>query len=782
MPTWQEPSPVDVPDTLRSAVGGHPLVAEVLARRGICSPDEALAFLDPDRYAAASPYELTDMDRGVERLLRAMRDGQRIGVWGDFDVDGQTSTTVLVSTLQALDADVTYHIPVRDREGHGVTVPALRRFLDQGVDLVLSCDTGVAAREAVAYAAGRGVDFVITDHHDLPATLPDAAAVINPKRLADDHALASLPGVGVAYKLAEALFTAAGRAGEEIQHLDLAALGIVADVARLAGDTRALAQRGIAALRQPQRLGLQVMMELAGVDPTWLTEEHIGFELAPRLNAMGRLDDANPVVEFLTTSDLGRARILATQLEGLNERRKLLTDQVFRGVLAQLEREPALLDDAALVLAHPQWPAGIIGIVASRLVERYRRPVVLFSAPPGEAARGSARSVEGCDISAAIAAQAGMLLSYGGHPMAAGLSLPAERITEFRRRLSRSVDAMLGRAAKSEPLAVDAELPLEDMTLTLALEIERLAPFGAGNPAPVLVSRSHAVSSSRTVGRYQDHRILDLEDDAGNVQRVFWWQGAGWPLPQGRFDLAYRVRASTYRGQRAVQLEWVDAQPLAEIPGELSGPALQVLDWRAAADPQAGLAELRRAGDVIVWAEAGQRRQVGGSDRTQLEPAASLVVWTAPASRSDLLAALERVQPQQVVLVGADPQLDGMETFLGRLAGLIKPVLASDGTVSLRYLAAATAQREVTVRAGLRWLAARGHLRVLEESDDRVQLARGEGAPSAELAAAAAELQALLNETAAYRRFFAAPSRRRSCRLVNRDLRGVHMLTCEPGI
>ena len=755
MTSWQALPSITVPDALCNAVGGHPLVAELLVQRGIRSPDTALAFLDPDRYAAASPHELPDMDRGVERLQRAMRNGQRIGVWGDFDVDGQTSTTLLVSTLQSLGADVTFHIPVRDLEGHGVTVPALQRFLDQGVELVLTCDTGVAAHEAVAYAAARGVDFVITDHHDLPAMLPDAVAIINPKRLVGGHALANLPGVGVAYKLAEALFTAFGRAGEETQHLDLAALGIIADVALLAGDTRALAQRGIAALRQPQRLGLQVMMELAGVNPTWLTEEHIGFELAPRLNALGRLDDANPAVEFLTTDDLGRARILATQLEGLNERRKLLTDQVFRGVLAQLEREPALLEYAALVLAHPQWPAGIIGIVASRLVERYRRPVVLFSAPPGEVARGSARSVNGCDISAAIAAQADLLFSYGGHPMAAGLSLPAERIPEFRRRLSRTVDEMLGRAAEAEPLAVDAELPLEDMSLALALEIERLAPFGAGNPAPVLVSRNHSLSSSRTVGRYSDHRILDLEDEAGNVQRVFWWQGAGWPLPQGRFDLAYRVRASTYRGQRAVQFEWVDAQPVAEGAAELNAPTLQVLDWRAAADPQASLSELRHTDDVIVWAEASQRRQVSGADRTQLESAMTLVVWTAPASRTDLLTALERVQPRQVVLVGVDPQLDGMEAFLARLAGLIKPVLASDGAVSLGFLAAAMAQREVTVRAGLRWLTERGHLRILEESGDRPQLARGDGVTSSGLAAAAADLQALLNETAAYRRFFA---------------------------
>ena len=754
MALWQEPYPVIVPDSLHSAVGDHLLLAELLVRRGIESPDAALAFLDPDRYVLASSFDLPDMDRGVERVQHAIKRGQRIGVWGDFDVDGQTSTTLLVSTLQSLGGDVVFHIPVRADEGHGVTVLALQRFLDQGINLVVTCDTGVAANDAVTYAAGRGIDFVVTDHHDLPAVLPPAVAVINPKRLAGNHPLASLPGVGVAYKLAEALFAGAGRAGEEAQHLDLAALGIVADVARLTGDTRALAQRGIEALRHPQRLGLQVLMQLAEVDPTWLTEEHIGFEIAPRLNALGRLDDANPAVEFLTTDDLSRARILATQLEGLNERRKLLTDQVFRGVLAQLEREPELLVHAALVLAHPQWPAGIIGIVASRLVERYRRPVVLFSAPPGEPARGSARSVDGCDISAAIAAQADLLLSYGGHPMAAGLSLPAERINEFRWRLSRSVSEMLDVKDEEAPLVLDADLPLNDISLPLALELERLAPFGPGNPAPLLVSRNHSVSSVRTVGRYNDHRVLNLEDDAGNVQRVFWWQGTGWPLPDGRFDLAYRVRASTYRGQRAVQVEWVAAQPIVEAVIETRSSAIQVLDWRTAADPLSNLAELRPAGDVLVWAEATHRRQVAGADRTQFAPAATLVIWTTPASRSDLLTALEQVQPRQVVLVGVDPQMDGMEAFLARLAGLLKPVLAGDGAVRLSHLAAATAQREVVVRAGLRWLAARGHLRLLDDGDDEIRIGAGSGIASDDLRAEASILQSLLAETAAYRRFF----------------------------
>ncbi|HZD57245.1 MAG TPA: DHH family phosphoesterase, partial [Anaerolineales bacterium] len=400
---WVEPEDVEVPEALQEAVGGQPLVARVLARRGFSAPAEAEAFLNPDCYEPASPNELPGMEAAVERLRRAIRQGEAICVWGDFDVDGQTSTTTLVSTLGDLGAEVSFHIPVRASESHGVNLPELEKIIRGGAQVVLTCDTGIAAHQAAAYAKNEGVDFLISDHHDPPESLPEALAIINPKLLPSgpdgkSHPLVTLPGVGVAYKLAEALYAEAGRREEVEKHLDLAALGIVADIAVQTGDTRYLLQRGLRALRATQRAGVKAMMELAEVNPANLTEEHIGYALGPRLNALGRLSDANLAVEFLTTQDTGRARLLATQLEGLNAQRQLLTSQVFQAAQSQIERDPGLLDYAALVLAHPHWPAGVIGIVASQLVEHYDKPVVLISAPPGETARGSARSVEGCNI------------------------------------------------------------------------------------------------------------------------------------------------------------------------------------------------------------------------------------------------------------------------------------------------------------------------------------------------------------------------------------------------
>ena len=573
MREWIEPGTVAVSRALRAAVGGHPLVAEALARRGITQPAQARAFLDPDHYIPSAPAALPGLSRAVTRLRRALAQREAICVWGDFDVDGQTATALLTSALRDLGGNVTYHVPNRETEGHGVALHALEQVIAHGAQVILTCDTGISAHDAVAFARSRGVDVIITDHHDLPPTLPDATAIVNPKLLGDRgegdrgkgggvgggqgsspvHPLHDLPGVGVAYKLAEALYSAAGRAEDVLAHADLAALGIVADLAIVAGDTRYLAQLGLRSLRTPRRLGLVALYEAAELDPANLTEEHISFVLAPRLNAAGRLADATACVELLTTADPAQARIIAADLEALNARRKFLTDRVTQEAEAQIRADRSLIDHAALVLSSPHWPPGIVGIVASRLVDRYGKPVALISAAGDGPARGSARSVEGVDISAAITATAHLLLGYGGHPMAAGFTVEAEQIPAFRRELSAQV-AAAGPAGGDGPdhaaLAVDAALPLSELSLELVDDLARLAPFGPGNPPLLLRATGLQVTASRNVGKQEEHRILTVADEAGHQQQVVWWSGGGQPAPEGLFDLAYVARASTYRGER----------------------------------------------------------------------------------------------------------------------------------------------------------------------------------------------------------------------------------------
>jgi single-stranded-DNA-specific exonuclease len=390
MKRWLEPNPVDVPHELRELVGGHPLVAKTLVRRGYVTGEQVRAFLDPASYEPAPPQEMPGMDAAVARLAHALDAGERVCVWGDFDVDGQTATTLLVSVLRDLGGDVIYHIPVRATESHGLRQPWLADELAKDVQVLLTCDTGIDAFEAVDFAKKQGVDVVITDHHELGASLPAADAIINPHLLDERHPLSTLPGVGVAYKLAEALYARAGLKQRTDRLLDLVALGLVADVAVLTGDTRYLLQRGLEVLRATPRLGLQELMKLAHIMPDKLDAEDIGFGIAPRLNALGRLDDANVIVEFLTTDNLTRARILASELESLNLRRRRLCDLVQAQAEAKIEAEAALLDSPVLVLADPRWHPGVIGIVANRLVESYHRPAVLIAAPP-EARRGRFR-------------------------------------------------------------------------------------------------------------------------------------------------------------------------------------------------------------------------------------------------------------------------------------------------------------------------------------------------------------------------------------------------------
>ncbi len=754
--TWIEPEPVSVPEDFLAAIGGHPLAAQVLYRRGLRDIDQARAFMDPALYTPAPPYDLPGVEAACQRVMKAIQGREKICVWGDFDVDGQTSTALLCGGLKSLGADVVYHIPVRASESHGVNITYLKPILEAGARLVITCDTGISAHEALDFARLSGADVIITDHHELPESgAPEACAVVTPRLLPEGHALGGLPGVGVAYQLMDGLYRHMGRGSETDLFLDLVALGIVSDLALQTGDTRYLLQRGLGVLRQTGRVGLQAMMELAGLNPLWLTEEHVGFMLGPRMNALGRLGDANPAVELLTTGDMGRARVLATQLEGLNAQRRHLTQQVLQGALAQIEKDHALLDSPALVLSHPDWPSGVVGIVASELVERYNRPTVLLVTPPGQAARGSARSVSGVNITQAIAAQGKLLLGFGGHPMAAGLSLEAEHIPAFRRGLGRAVDKALGGAAPARPtLALDGEVLLDDLTLDLVADLERLAPFGPGNPALTLMVHGLKILSSSPIGREGDHVQVMVESDSGQAARVIWWNGAGWPLPEGHFDLACTVRASNYRGQRSVQIEWADARPLEEGTLELRSK-YEIADFRGQAHPRGILEEIQKSGgDLVVWGEAEARELPGALDRTQLTPAQTLVIWTTPPGQSELRAALDLVKPKKVVVLAVDPRDTTPEAFLKRLAGLCKYGLERmGGEVEWMRLVCATAQREKVVRLGLRWLEQRGMFQVEWLEDGKIRLAAGGEA----LAAADATLsgvRAALEETGAYRQFF----------------------------
>jgi single-stranded-DNA-specific exonuclease len=750
MTLWINPPPAQIPASFAD-LNLPPLIAQTLVRRGILTIDSARAFLHPD---TLPPIPFPGTEPAVERIRAAIQDKEKVCVWGDFDVDGQTSTTLLVQTLQALDADVIYYIPIRGKESHGVHIESLKHIIDNGAKLIVTCDTGITAHEAIDYCNSRGVDVIVTDHHDLGDTLPNAKAIINPKLLYEDHTLKNLAGVGVAYKLAEALFSQKSNVESQMSSddlLDLVALGLIADVAVLQGETRSLAQSGIQKLRATNRLGLKVMAELSSTNLETLTEETIGFTFAPRLNALGRLSDANPAVELLLTKDPARARVLAVQIEGLNAQRRLLTSQITEAAEAQLREHPELLAEPVILLSHPNWPGGVVGIVANRLVDRYHKPALLLTESEDGILRGSARSVEGLHITEAITANKDLLLGFGGHPMAAGVSLQKDNLTSFRRGLGKAIEKQIGEAAREEPtLQIDAWLELDEINLELADALEMLAPFGAGNPKLTLATRGVKLKSVAEIGRIKEHVRLMVEDEEGNTQSVLWWGGASEELPpqEGIFDIAYSLRASTFRGQKQTTLQFEEFRVLKEKSIEIQKPKLEIRDMRLQS------ATLNLQPSTLIWAE-GADRSVGVT-RFELKQADELSIFTTPPSPAELRKVLELVKPKIVYVFGIPPAQEKTDEFLSHLAGLVKYVLNQRrGKVSLQELASAMASRTSAVRIGLEWLAAGGHVSVVGE-EDALLLSRGNSETNQYLQKELfIAVKGILEETAAYRAHFA---------------------------
>jgi single-stranded-DNA-specific exonuclease len=603
------------------------------------------------------------------------------------------------------------------------------------------------------------VDVIVTDHHDLGETLPNAKAIINPKLLPQDHPLKNLAGVGVAYKLAEALITNYQLLFPQapisnLELLDLVALGLIADVALLIGETRALAQKGIQQLRQTKRLGLKVIAELSNTNLESLSEETIGFTFAPRLNALGRLSDANPAVELLVTNNASRARVLAAQIEGLNAQRRLLTSQVTEAAEAQLREHPELLTEPAIVLSHPNWPGGVVGIVANRLVDRYHKPALLLTEGEDGILRGSARSVEGLHITEAITANKDLLMSFGGHPMAAGVSLQKENLASFRRGFGKAIEKQLGAVIREEPtLQIDAWLELNEINLELAEALEKLAPFGAGNPQLKLATRGVKLKSVSEIGKTKEHLRLTVEDENGNVQSVLWWGGAGEELPPNDvpLDIAYSLRASTFRGEKQVNLTFEEFRVVEERLIEIKHPKLEVRDMRL----QPSLLNLQPS--TLIWAEGADKSV--GKPRHELHQADELSIYTTPPSPTDLRNVLDLVKPKVIYVFGKSPVSVKPDEFLAHLAGLCKFVMNQRrGKVTVQELTSAMAARESAVRIGLEWLAAGGHVSIASEGEALI-LSKGNGEANQYLQKEFyVAVKGILEETGSYREYFARAS------------------------
>jgi single-stranded-DNA-specific exonuclease len=507
--TWNVLSPPrDAVDRIERDLGVSATLARVLVNRGAADPDAAGRFLGPSLSHLHDPLTMRGMTDAVYTVARAVRERRQILVWGDYDVDGVTGTVLLVDFLRRHTPAVSYHIPHRTDDGYGLHAAAVRRFADEGVSLIVTVDCGVSDSAAIGLARSLGVDVVVTDHHEPPGRLPPANAVLNPRRAGCRYPFKSLAGVGIAFKLAQALSRLIGPGahpgGDEqlFSYLDLVALGTVADIAPLVGENRVLVRHGLEVLGSGSRLGVRALLRTAAIETRPLRTAQIAFGLGPRINAAGRLDRADPAVELFLTDDPRRAQGLAELLERQNARRREIEARI-REEAVRLAEEIGP-DDRVLVLAAPGWHPGVIGIVAAKVAERYCRPALLISTgrDPG---KGSARSVADTNLYAELSRVRHLFAALGGHAHAAGFSIREADIPELRRELNAGTRA--GGAARR--IDIDADLAFADLRPSLAEELRRLAPFGHGNPEPAFATRSVRLAQApRTVG--SNHLRLTL--------------------------------------------------------------------------------------------------------------------------------------------------------------------------------------------------------------------------------------------------------------------------------
>lgn len=493
--TWNllRPAPEDA-GRLASELGISATLAAVLVNRGLVDLDRAQAFLNPDLARLHDPFLMRDMFEAVYAVVRAVRDRVPILVWGDYDVDGVTGTALLVDLLRRHTPHVRAFLPHRVEDGYGLSAAGIGRFAAQGVKLVITVDCGISDIEAVEAGNALGMTFVVTDHHEPPVRLPPAAAVLNPLRPGCPYPEKGLAGVGIAFKLAQALARligpgprADGEDGALLGDLDLVALGTVADIAPLAGENRILVRHGLDVLGRTRRPGLRALMDVAGITSRPLRSSQISFGLGPRINAAGRIDSADLAVSLMLSEDPAEAASIASRLDGLNRRRQEIEAGILEEALAQIAAPPGMHQDRFLVLASPTWHPGVIGVVASKIAERFARPAILVStgSDPG---RGSARSIPQVNIYDDLVLCSGLFESFGGHAHAAGISIRPGRVDELRRKLNRG--ACDGSAGPGRParLDIDAVLALGEVRSALAEELRRLAPFGHGNPEPTFAA------------------------------------------------------------------------------------------------------------------------------------------------------------------------------------------------------------------------------------------------------------------------------------------------------
>ncbi|MEK6744106.1 MAG: single-stranded-DNA-specific exonuclease RecJ [Nitrospirota bacterium] len=564
---------------LSDQAGIHPLIARLMLARGVADAAAALSFLSSDLTTLSNPLIFRGMDTAVARIHEALSARQKIVVFGDYDVDGVTGAALLYLMLRDLGADVDCYIPDRMTEGYGLNTGALRKLQGSGARLVITVDCGISAVNEAEAARSLGIDLIITDHHESAAVqgngsvpagerLPNALAVIHPRILQPDTtddikvSVGWLTGVGVAFKLAQALLDAPADDERLKKYLDLVTLGTVADMGRITGENRVLVRHGLDILSSDPaslRPGIAALKQVAGLNGKRVNVGNVGFNLAPRINASGRLEKADTAFRLMTTDSPDEAARLAVQLDTVNRERQVVEEGIW-GTARELCLQADLASTGAFILSSEDWHPGVIGIVASRIVDEFYRPAALISVKDG-VGKGSARSIPGFDLYQGLTACSDLLLGFGGHKYAAGLSVAADHIPRFRERLSAAVLDQFGAAGFVRTITIDSPVGFDELTFDLMRDIERMAPFGQGNPEPRFGAKGLEVQSIRPVGNNKHLKLRFRQQNGQSFDAIAYNKGASigsWLMNGARVAAVFTPRINTWNGMTNIELDIKD--------------------------------------------------------------------------------------------------------------------------------------------------------------------------------------------------------------------------------
>lgn len=526
------------------------LTAQILWQRGIRAEEEIQAYLTPDLQQLHDPFLLHDMEKAVQRILTAIENGQNILIYGDYDADGMTASSVMKSALDELGAEVQVYLPNRFTDGYGPNLDVYKYFIqNEDIDLIITVDNGVAGHEAIAYAQSQNVDVIVTDHHSMPEVLPEAFAIVHPEHPESNYPFRYLAGVGVAFKVATALLDYIPS-----DMLDLVAIGTIADMVSLTDENRILVSHGLKVLANTERAGLMELMRLSGTDFEKVNEETIGFQIAPRLNALGRLDDPNPAIELLTGWDEEVAAEIAQMIDEKNSERKVIVENIFNQALTMITDEPVQ------ILHHKDWHKGVLGIVAGRLLEQFHKPIIMLAEEEG-VLRGSARSIENFNIFEALNEHRELFMAFGGHKQAAGMTFALENVEAIKQVMLDFIQENDIDMSGKSSLEVQGSLQFDEISLETIRSLEKLSPYGMDNPKPHFLLTDYQVEQARSMGKDNSHLKLKLVQNGQALDAVYFGHGAeSLEFEQSDTELVGTLSSNTWNGTTTVQLMVADAR------------------------------------------------------------------------------------------------------------------------------------------------------------------------------------------------------------------------------